>query len=245
MASSDSIGTPSIDLKLEVVTLPVSDVDRAKHFYQGLGWRLDADFGVGRRLPDSAVHPAPLTVLDPLRQGADDGRARVRETAVARSRGHRIGPCRADRPRRRRQRGVPLRPTARTPGGRRRESRGPTPTRATRTSNYASFSDPDGNGWLLQEITTRLPGREWDDSTDIAALPTCCTKPPSTMVSSKRSPRRTTGGTGTRPTSPLASGGAPRRRPPGPLTSTWPMSSTLSSRPARGRDATRNRGRYR
>ncbi|HEV8565767.1 MAG TPA: VOC family protein [Actinoplanes sp.] len=68
----------TIDMKLEVVTLPVSDVDRAKRFYQSLGWRMDADIVVGDQ-------------------------------------------------------------------------------------TYASFSDPDGNGWLLQEIKTRLPGREWED----------------------------------------------------------------------------------
>ena len=49
-------------------------------------------------------------------------------------------------------------------------SRGPTPQRGRSYSAYASFSDPDGNNWLLQEITARLPGREWDESTDVATL---------------------------------------------------------------------------
>ena len=56
-------------MKLEVVVIPVSDVDRAKRFYGGLGWRLDADFVVGDDVSGRAVHASGLAVLDPLRQG--------------------------------------------------------------------------------------------------------------------------------------------------------------------------------
>ena len=55
-----------VDMKLEVITIPVSDLDRAKEFYEGLGWRLDADFNDGDR-PRGPVHPSGLPVLDPLR----------------------------------------------------------------------------------------------------------------------------------------------------------------------------------
>ena len=70
--SADVPEAGTIDLKLEVVTLPVSDVDRAKAFYASLGWRLDIDRRQ-RGLPDGAVHAAALAVLDPVRQGAHDG----------------------------------------------------------------------------------------------------------------------------------------------------------------------------
>ena len=65
----------SVDMKLEVVVIPVSDVDRAKRFYSKLGWRLDADFVVGDAFRGRAVHAARLVVLDPLRHGHHVGRA--------------------------------------------------------------------------------------------------------------------------------------------------------------------------
>ena len=65
----------TVDLKLEVVVIPVSDVDRAKRFYEGLGWRLDADFTDGTDFRARAADAARLAVLDPLRQGHHDGRA--------------------------------------------------------------------------------------------------------------------------------------------------------------------------
>ena len=60
-------------MALEVVTLPVSDVDRAKSFYESLGWRFDIDLAVSDEHADGAVHAAPLAVLDPVRQGRHDG----------------------------------------------------------------------------------------------------------------------------------------------------------------------------
>ena len=62
-----------VDMALEVVTLPVSDVDRAKRFYESLGWRFDIDLVVSDDIADGAVHTAPLAVLDPVRQGRHDG----------------------------------------------------------------------------------------------------------------------------------------------------------------------------
>ncbi|MET8153180.1 VOC family protein [Actinoplanes sp. NPDC049668] len=136
-------------LKLEVVTLPVADLDRAKAFYAGLGWRLDADFvlGGGRAIqftpPGSScsIHFAPGTEATPPGSVrnlylivADIERARDELT----KQGVEVGEI-----------------FHLTPQGR---GDGPAPDRAT-YSSLAAFSDPDGNGWLLQEVTTRLPGR--------------------------------------------------------------------------------------
>ena len=65
----------TVDMKLEVVVIPVSDVDRAKRFYGSLGWRLDADFVMGDDVPGRTVHASRLAVLDPLRHGSHVGRA--------------------------------------------------------------------------------------------------------------------------------------------------------------------------
>ena len=65
-------------MKLEVVTLPVSDVDRAKSFYQSLGWRLDADFDLSDDIRAVQFTPTPLGVLDRIRDGQHQGRAGVR-----------------------------------------------------------------------------------------------------------------------------------------------------------------------
>jgi catechol 2,3-dioxygenase-like lactoylglutathione lyase family enzyme len=101
-ASAADATVADVDLKLEVVVIPVSDVDRAKAFYGGLDWRLDADFPF-----DNAVRIVQITPPG--------------------------SPCSI-------QFGVPA------------------PDRATYGS-FATFTDPDGNRWLLQEITRRLPGR--------------------------------------------------------------------------------------
>lgn len=140
----------TIDMKLEVVTLPVSDVDRAKRFYQDLGWRLDADLVAGDvhvvqfTPPHSqcSIHfGTGLTASEP--GSADRLILAVEDIDAARD--ELVG------------RGVDVSEVyeARPPGF---ES---IPGRSYFT--YASFKDPDGNGWLLQEVTTRLPGREWED----------------------------------------------------------------------------------
>jgi catechol 2,3-dioxygenase-like lactoylglutathione lyase family enzyme len=143
------VGT--IDMKLEVVTLPVSDVDRAKRFYQSLGWRLDADFSAGDKIrgveftpphSECSIHFGKgLTAAEP--GSADRLLLAVEDIDAARndlvSRGVDVSDVYESRP----------------PGFESIEGRS--------YFTYASFSDPDGNGWLLQEVTTRLPGREWDD----------------------------------------------------------------------------------
>jgi catechol 2,3-dioxygenase-like lactoylglutathione lyase family enzyme len=146
------VGT--IDMKLEVVTLPVSDVDRAKRFYQSLGWRLDADFafsddvrGVQLTPPHSAcsIHFGKgLTTAEPgsvqrLELVVDDIDA-AREDLISR--------------------GVEVSELFHREDG--EFPPGPDPERRSYLT-YASFSDPDGNGWLLQEVKTRPPGREWAD----------------------------------------------------------------------------------
>ena len=143
------VGT--IDMGLEVVTLPVSDVDRAKQFYESLGWRLDADPAGGDDFRAVQITPPHsqcsihfgkgLTAAEP--GSADRLILAVKDIDSARD--DLIG------------RGVEVSEVyeARPPGFESIEGRSYFTT--------ASFSDPDGNGWLLQEITTRLPGREWED----------------------------------------------------------------------------------
>jgi catechol 2,3-dioxygenase-like lactoylglutathione lyase family enzyme len=159
----------AVDTKLEVVVIPVSDVDRAKRFYSGLGWRLDADFpfdnGVrvvqltppgspcsiqfGQKITASAPGSAQNLYL----VASDIGAARDELAA----RGAKISEVfHAASP------GAQFQPN----GASGRIS-GPAPNHATYGS-FATFSDPDGNSWLLQEITTRLPGRGF--STDVGTL---------------------------------------------------------------------------
>jgi catechol 2,3-dioxygenase-like lactoylglutathione lyase family enzyme len=153
-----------VDLKLEVVTIPVSDVDRSKKFYEGLGWRLDADFTTG---DDHVVQVTPpgsqcsvhfgtnltsaapgsaqmLLVVSDIQTAHDEllGRG-VKVSEVF----HYAGFNRLD-------------PNARLSG--------PAPNRSSYGS-WVSFSDPDGNLWLLQEITTRLPGRTDSNATTFAS----------------------------------------------------------------------------
>ena len=99
----------TLDMKLEVVVIPVSDVDRAKEFLRRLGWRLDADFAGRRRLPGDPVHAARLRVLDHLRQERHRGGTRLRPGPVPDRLRHRGRPQRTARPRRQDQRGVPRR----------------------------------------------------------------------------------------------------------------------------------------
>jgi catechol 2,3-dioxygenase-like lactoylglutathione lyase family enzyme len=139
-----------IDMGLEVMTVPVSDVDRAKAFYERLGWRMDADFGAGdvRGVQFTPPHShASVHIGKGLTKAAPGSSDRtilaVKDIEAARqdliSRGIEVSEAYEQRP----------------PGF---ESE---PGRSYFV--YASFEDPDGNLWLLQEITTRLPGREWED----------------------------------------------------------------------------------
>src|SRR5689334_2678566 len=146
------------ELKLEVVVLPVSDVDRAKAFYEGLGWRLDADLAVedGYRVVQltppgslcSIIFGEGVTTLPP---GSLEGlQLSVLDIDAARAdliaRGADVSEPFHDRT------GI-----FHHAGAASREA-GAAPEHADYGS-FAAFEDPDGNGWLLQEIKTRLPGR--------------------------------------------------------------------------------------
>src|ERR1700722_7125064 len=166
--SSTGVGTDTateipeagtVDMKLEVVTLAVSDVDRAKTFYQSLGWRLDADIVVGENFRVVQVTPPHSACSVSFGKGvttADPGSAQRLILAV-----DDIDAAREDLVRR----GAEVSGLFHLAGG---PVPGPDP-QGRSYQTYASFSDPDGNGGLLQEIKTRLPGREWEDLTSTIA----------------------------------------------------------------------------
>jgi catechol 2,3-dioxygenase-like lactoylglutathione lyase family enzyme len=150
--------TPAtVDLKLEVVVIPVADVDRAKRFYEGLGWRVDADFASGDdwRLVQMTPPGSPCSVqfgkgFTSAVPGSLQGTFLVvdnLDTARAELVGRGVNVSdvfhfEADR--------LVVGNKGRTPG---RDPKGRT------YLSFASFSDPDGNSWLLQEVNGRLPGR--------------------------------------------------------------------------------------
>ena len=141
----------TVDMNLEVVTLPVSDVDRAKSFYQSLGWRLDADIVRGDAFRVVQLTPPHSSCSVAFGKGLTTGEpGSVQRLILVVSD---IDAARADLV----NRGVDVSEVFHLDGGR---VPGPDPEgRSYQT--YASFSDPDGNAWLLQQITARLPGREW------------------------------------------------------------------------------------
>jgi catechol 2,3-dioxygenase-like lactoylglutathione lyase family enzyme len=153
-------GTTNVDLKLEVVVIPVSDVDRSKAFYESLGWRLDADFPFdnGFRVvqltpPGSACSIQFGTKMTSAAPGSAKGLYLiVSEIAAAReglvSHGVEVSEVF--------HQGTPG--AQFEPDGASGRASGRDPERGSYGS-FATFSDPDGNGWLLQEVTTRLPGR--------------------------------------------------------------------------------------
>jgi catechol 2,3-dioxygenase-like lactoylglutathione lyase family enzyme len=149
-----------MDLKLEVVVVPVADVDRAKDFYQGLGWRLDADFpfdngfrvvqftppgsGCSIQFGTNITSAAPGSAKGLYLIVSDINAARVELAAL----GAKVSEVfHAGTP------GAQFQPD----GASGRVS-GLAPDH-TSYGSFATFSDPDGNGWLLQEVSTRLPGR--------------------------------------------------------------------------------------
>ncbi len=147
-----------MDMKLEVVVVPVSDVDKAKDFYSGLGWRLDADFTGGEDFrvvqltpPGSQCSIIFGTGITSAAPGSADGlQLTVTDIDAARAEltGH----------------GADVSEVFHDAGGvfhhAGTEGRVSGPAADHQSyGSFASFSDPDGNGWLLQEITTRLPGR--------------------------------------------------------------------------------------
>ena len=156
--ASEVPGSPLVDMRLEVVLLPVSDVDRAKDFYAGLGWRLDADFPVGDDFRVVQLTPPGSQCSVIFGDGvttAAPGSVEGLQLAVSD-----IDAARAALA----GRGVDVSEVFHDAGGvfhhGGTEARvaGPAPDHASYGS-FASFDDPDGNGWILQEITTRLPGR--------------------------------------------------------------------------------------
>ena len=163
MSPASSVESPevgTVDMKLEVVTVPVSDVDRAKRFYQGLGWRLDADIAVGDAFRVVQLTPPQSPCSVAFGKGVTTGEpGSVQRLILA---VYDIDAARADLVRR----GAEISEVFHLAGGR---VPGPDP-QGRSYQTYASFSDPDGNGWLLQEIKTRLPGREWEESTANVAV---------------------------------------------------------------------------
>jgi catechol 2,3-dioxygenase-like lactoylglutathione lyase family enzyme len=162
-----------MDMKLEILVVPVSDVDRAKEFYAGLGWRLDADYDNGsdfRVIQFTPPGSGCSVIFGKNVTGAAPGSARglyliVSDIAAARAellgRGVKINEVFHDAG------GVYAGPDEPYLFGRQRVS-GLDPEHRSYRS-FASFSDPDGNGWLFQEITTRLPGRVAGDTTYTSA----------------------------------------------------------------------------
>ena len=168
MTSTDAAGRSAtadparvaMDMRLEVVVLPVSDVDRAKRFYEGLGWRLDADLAVATSEDFRVVQLTPPgstasvifgTGLTTATPGSVDSLILVvDDVAAARDElaGHGVDVSEVFHD----EGGVfhHAGTTARVPG--------PDPEGRSYGS-WAAFDDPDGNGWLLQQITQRLPGR--------------------------------------------------------------------------------------
>lgn len=159
--STANANAARVDMKLEVVIIPVSDVDRAKEFYARLGWRLDADFTAGdwRGVQFTPPGSGCSVIFGKNVTTAAPGSAQGLYLAVSD-----IETTRNELLRR----GVEVSevfhgsnvhtgPDEPYLFGRLRVS-GPDPAH-TSYHSFASFHDPDGNGWLLQEVTTRLPGR--------------------------------------------------------------------------------------
>jgi catechol 2,3-dioxygenase-like lactoylglutathione lyase family enzyme len=156
--STPNQSTAKVELKLEVVVLPVSDVDRAKSFYRGLGWREDADFATGADFRVVQFTPPGSMCSIIFGKGvtaAEPGSIRdlmlvVRDIEAARTElvgcGADVSELFHDEGGVFHHAGTNARVPGRDPGGR-------------SYCTWASFNDPDGNGWMLQEITTRLPGR--------------------------------------------------------------------------------------
>jgi catechol 2,3-dioxygenase-like lactoylglutathione lyase family enzyme len=152
--------TEPVDMKLEVVVLGVADVDRAKAFYEKLGWRLDADFSKGDdfRVVQLTPHNSPASIIfgkgvtAPKPGSVQSITLAVNDINVARAdligRGVKVSKVFHFT-------GGPFNDAMKNPrvDGRDPEGRS--------YFSFASFEDPEGNGWLLQEIQTRLPGREW------------------------------------------------------------------------------------
>jgi catechol 2,3-dioxygenase-like lactoylglutathione lyase family enzyme len=151
--ATEASAVATVPLRFEVAVLPVADVDRAKAFYQGLGWRLDADFPIDEQFrivqftpPGSPASIQFGTGLTTMTGPVQDMYLIVEDIAAARDELISLG---ADVSEVWHGRGL----------GTEGHVPGPDPDHSS-YGTFASFSDPDGNRWLLQEITERLPGRE-------------------------------------------------------------------------------------
>ena len=162
------IGTvAALDQKLEIVVIPVSDVDRAKGFYEGLGWRLDAEFASGEDWRIVQLTPPGSSCSVMLGKGfttAAPGSLQgaflvVDDVQAARTELMRRGVDVSEVFHFEHNLLRAVETQGRVPG--------PDPNRSSYFS-FASFSDPDGNGWLLQEVTARFPGRGL--SLDVASV---------------------------------------------------------------------------
>jgi catechol 2,3-dioxygenase-like lactoylglutathione lyase family enzyme len=170
--STNEASSARVDTKLEIVVIPVSDVDRAKEFYARLGWRLDADYDNGsdfRVIQFTPPGSGCSVIFGRNVTGAAPGSAQglyLIVSDIAAARAELLG------------RGVKVTEVFHNDGvyagpdepylfGRLRIS-GPDPEHRSYRS-FASFHDPDGNGWLFQEITTRLAGRVAGDTTYASA----------------------------------------------------------------------------
>jgi len=169
---SNAIETPKVDMRLEVVVIPVSDVDRAKSFYAKLGWRLDADFAAADFRVIQFTPPGSATSVifgknvTPAAPGSAQGLYLIVSDLEA-TRKELLG------------RGVEVSEAFHHAGdvytgsdepflfGRHRV-RGPDPAHGSYRS-FASFRDPDGNGWVFQEVTARLPGRVDESDTSFTS----------------------------------------------------------------------------
>jgi catechol 2,3-dioxygenase-like lactoylglutathione lyase family enzyme len=167
--TSETVNVSAIDTKLEVIVLPVSDVDRAKEFYAKLGWRLDADRSAGSTFrliqftpPGSATWVQFGVNLTPAAPGSAQGLllavsdiATAREDLAAKGIDtSEVFHCE-------------IGTACRFPGVGTRLA-GPHPERLS-YSSFISFSDPDGNSWIVQEVTNRLPGRVAGNTTYASA----------------------------------------------------------------------------
>ena len=162
-----------MDMKLEVVVIPVSDVDRAKAFYAKLGWRLDIDYAPDEKfrvIQFTPPHSETSIILGKGITSAKSGSGDILVLAVddvdaARKElfSHGVNVSEVFH-----YAGGPFNNAVENPRVAGRDPQGRS------YFSFASFEDPDGNGWLLQEITTRLPGREWKSTgaraMDVATL---------------------------------------------------------------------------
>lgn len=162
VTATEAANAPHVDLKLEVAVIPVSDVDRAKRFYSGLGWRLDADFAVGDafRVVQFTPPGSPASIhfgkgVTSAAPGSSGLYLVVSDIEAARAEliGH----------------GVDMGEIFHIAGPGQPPMSGPDPERRSYLS-YATFKDPDGNSWLLQEVTARFPGRVDADETTFASV---------------------------------------------------------------------------